>query len=77
MTQPKNPHTDGPMSDPPAQGRTGPVVTVTGIPVALWCLGFAAVKWWARRWRCCQSPSGQHLITALQTVRGKTFFGVR
>lgn len=44
MAQTKNPRIDGPVSDHPAQGRPRPVVTVTGILMALWCLGFAAVN---------------------------------
>lgn len=44
MTQTKNPHSDGPVSDAPAQRRPGPVVTAVGILMALWCLGFAAVN---------------------------------
>lgn len=44
MVQAKDPHIDVPVSDPPAQGRPGPVVTATGILMALWCLGFAVVN---------------------------------
>ena len=44
MAQTKDPHIDVPVSDPPAQGRPGPVVTAIGILMALWCLGFAAVN---------------------------------
>jgi hypothetical protein len=44
MTQTKSPHSDGPVSDAPAQRRPGPVVTAVGILMALWCLGFAAVN---------------------------------
>jgi len=44
MAQTKNPHIDGPVSDPAAQGRPEPVVTATGILMALWCLGFAMVN---------------------------------
>jgi hypothetical protein len=44
MAQTKNPHSDVPVSDPPAHGRPWPVVTATGILMALWCLGFAAVN---------------------------------
>ena len=44
MTQTKSPHSDGPVSDAPAQRIPGPVVTAVGILMALWCLGFAAVN---------------------------------
>lgn len=44
MAQTKNPHIDGPVSEPPAQGRPGPVATAAGILMALWCLGFAMVN---------------------------------
>ncbi len=45
MAQTKgNPHRDVPVSDPRARGRPGPVVTVTGVLMALWCLGFAVVN---------------------------------
>ena len=44
MAQTKNLHSDVPVSDPPAQGRPGHVVTATGILMALWCLGFATVN---------------------------------
>jgi hypothetical protein len=44
MTQTKNPHSDGPVSDALAQRIPGPVVTAVGILMALWCLGFTAVN---------------------------------
>ena len=44
MTQTKNPHSDGPVSDASAQRIPGPAVTAVGILMALWCLGFAAVN---------------------------------
>jgi hypothetical protein len=42
--QTNNPHTDAPAVDPQLPGRPGPVVTVTGVLMALWCIGFAVVN---------------------------------
>ena len=42
--QKKNPHSDVPVSDSPAQDGLGPVVTAIGMVMALWCLGFAMVN---------------------------------
>lgn len=42
--QAKNLHADAPTIDPPVPGRPGPVVTVTAVLMALWCIGFAAVN---------------------------------
>lgn len=42
--QTKNPHSDVPVSDSPAQDGLGPVVTAIGMVMALWCLGFAMVN---------------------------------
>jgi len=39
----KNPRADAPAIGPQVPGRPGPVVTATGVLMALWCLGFAAV----------------------------------
>ena len=43
-SQAKNLHADAPTIDPPVPGRPGPVVTVTAVLMALWCIGFAAVN---------------------------------
>lgn len=40
----KNLHADAPTIDLPVPGRPGPVVTVTAVLIALWCIGFAAVN---------------------------------
>ena len=40
----KNPPAAAPAIDPPQPGRPGPVVTVTGVLMGLWCLGFAVVN---------------------------------
>lgn len=44
MVRTKDPHIDVPVSDPRAQRPPGPAVTVTGMLMALWCLGFAVVN---------------------------------
>ena len=44
MARTKNPHIDVPVSDPQAQSPPGLVVTVIGMLIALWCLGFAVVN---------------------------------